>query len=251
MRKFVLAAVLVLIVTVYAVPVSALPVTSGLVGYWAADGNANDSSGNGNHGALQNGATFTTGMFGQAFQLDGVNDWISTPQSFSNDQSHTISAWINWSGHTASAFQEIVSWWNNPDPGLTRTFLGVAQGGSFGPMRYGDAWYNVPVSPPVGQWAHIAATYDGATNNRQAYLNGVLMATLAGSAEARFSTTLAIGRQGDLNGEFWNGLIDDLALYDRTLNSGEIAALANPVPEPTTGLLLGLGLLGVAVRRRV
>jgi hypothetical protein len=40
-------------------------------------------------------------------------------------------------------------------------------------------------------------------------------------------------------------------MYDRRRSVSEISTLYSTIPESTTGLLLGLGLLGVAVRRRV
>ena len=89
---------------------------AGSVGYWPGDGNANDLSGNGNNGTLENGATFAQGHIGQAFSLDGVDDWISTNQTFTNDQSNTVAAWVYWNG-SGSAFQEIASWWNPVRPG--------------------------------------------------------------------------------------------------------------------------------------
>ena len=46
---------------------------SGIVAWWAGDGNATDVQG-GNNGTLQNGATFAAGMVAQAFSFDGVDD---------------------------------------------------------------------------------------------------------------------------------------------------------------------------------
>jgi hypothetical protein len=45
--------------------------TDGLIGYWTFDGTTVDASGNGNTLALQGGATFGQGLFGQALSLDG------------------------------------------------------------------------------------------------------------------------------------------------------------------------------------
>ena len=53
----------------------------GLVGWWKFDGDATDSSGNGNDGTV-NGATLTTNRHGQAnsaYSFDGVNDYIQVP----------------------------------------------------------------------------------------------------------------------------------------------------------------------------
>ena len=52
--------------------------TSGLVGYWPFNSNANDESGNGNNGTV-NGATFTNDINGNsnsAYSFDGINDNI-------------------------------------------------------------------------------------------------------------------------------------------------------------------------------
>jgi len=42
-----------------------------------------------------------------------------------------------------------------------------------------------------------------------------------------------------------------LYIYDRALSGSEISTLYSPIPEPSTALLVGLGLVGVGVRRRV
>ncbi len=46
------------------------------------------------------------------------------------------------------------------------------------------------------------------------------------------------------------GLVDEIRVYDTVLSDSEMRALAS-VPEPTTGLLLIAGLLGLAARRRM
>src|SRR5260221_10914652 len=58
------------------------PAPSGLVGWWPAEGSALDSFGV-NNGVVVNGATYAQGVVGQAFNLDGTNDYIrvaDTPQ---------------------------------------------------------------------------------------------------------------------------------------------------------------------------
>ena len=48
---------------------------SNLVSWWPGDGNAGDIV-SGNNGALKNGVTFGTGIIGQAFSLNGVNQFV-------------------------------------------------------------------------------------------------------------------------------------------------------------------------------
>lgn len=223
-------------------------ITTNLVGYWSGDGHANDGSVNANHGTLQNGASFRTGVSGQAFDLDGSNDWVSTAFTIADDQSHTISAWVYLDGMAPNTHQEIVSWWNLTTPIQNRSFLGISNLPGQGPIRFGDAYQSVPGSIPVGQWAHVLASYDGATNDRNVYVNGVLVGSLLASDEAQFFTTMAIGRQGDGAFEYWNGGIDELAIYDTVLNHSQIQQLAgNAVPEPSTYALMLFGLMGLGM----
>lgn len=68
--------------------------TSGLISHWKADGNANDSV-DGNNGTLF-GTTFASGKNGQAFSLDGVNDYVRIPDSANLNPAHlTIGFWFN------------------------------------------------------------------------------------------------------------------------------------------------------------
>ena len=73
--------------------------TNGLVGWWGFNGNAQDGSGNGNHGTV-NGATLTTDRFGNqngAYSFDGVDDFISVSECVQiplSSNNRTCSFWI-------------------------------------------------------------------------------------------------------------------------------------------------------------
>ena len=82
----------------------------GLVGWWKFDGDATDSSGNGNDGTV-NGATLTTDRHGQAngaYSFDGVDDYIQVPHHESLSlTSFTLSVWFNSSrSETSSMLQK-------------------------------------------------------------------------------------------------------------------------------------------------
>ena len=81
---------------------------SGEVARWQADGNALDSIGS-NHGTLLNGASFGPGLLDQAFVFDGVNDYVSVPDSapLSVTTTFTLAAWVK-PVHATSAGGETV-----------------------------------------------------------------------------------------------------------------------------------------------
>ena len=71
------------------------PAPAGLVGWWAGEGNANDSFGM-NDGTLQGGVSFGGGEVGQAFNFDGVSGTVVVPDapSLRLTSQLTIEAWI-------------------------------------------------------------------------------------------------------------------------------------------------------------
>src|SRR6266478_8394092 len=71
------------------------PPTAALVGWWRAEGNGNDSSGNGHNGTL-NGGGYDMGRFGQAFSFAGNGNTLFIPDSpdFNLTNSFSIGAWI-------------------------------------------------------------------------------------------------------------------------------------------------------------
>src|SRR5687768_9110376 len=56
------------------------PLPAGLVSWWPGDGDSTDRYGV-NHGAPQGGVGFSSGVVGQTFSLDGVDDFINVPDS--------------------------------------------------------------------------------------------------------------------------------------------------------------------------
>src|SRR5205085_6300142 len=61
----------------FTVTQSCVPSPAGLIAWYSGEDNANDRQGN-NNGTLQNSANFAAGLVGQAFNFDGVNDYVST-----------------------------------------------------------------------------------------------------------------------------------------------------------------------------
>jgi len=72
------------------------PDSANLQAYYAFDGNANDTSGNNQHGAENGDPVYGDGVDGQAIQLDGVDDYVEVPDSPSLGVSDalTMTLWI-------------------------------------------------------------------------------------------------------------------------------------------------------------
>ncbi len=74
--------------------------------------------------------------------------------------------------------------------------------------------------PAVGQWQHVAATYDGTT--ARIYIDGVQTASTTFTGNVGDSNTWRIGAYGSPAGGFFDGLVDNVRVYDRALSPSEI-----------------------------
>jgi hypothetical protein len=205
------------------------PVEDGLVlafGFNESAGTtATDTSGNGHVGAVRE-AQFVPGRFGNALSFDGVNDWVTVADANSLDLSAgmTLEAWVrptvNSGWHTimlkeAGSNMSYEMYSNNPDVTRPAAFFTAAGGG----LRN----LNGAAPVAVNAWTHLAFTYDGTT--MRLYVNGVLARSALRAGPIRTSTgVLHIGGNQVWGGEFFNGLIDEVRIYNRALSPAEIEA---------------------------
>jgi hypothetical protein len=214
-------------------------VSAELVGYWKFDEGsgkvAADSSGYGNNGTLNGDPQWVAGQLGGALDFDGGTDYVEIPHddSLSITDEITISAWTNMRSN-ASGEMAIVSkggWAANDLPyELTET-----PGNVIFWQFYNDAGRDTcsPDSPPVNEWHHIAATYDGTIF--KCYIDGELAEEweYAGKMpENTASVTIGMRSRG---GTYFNGMIDEVAIFNQALTEEEIP-----------GLMLGIGGFGPA-----
>jgi prepilin-type N-terminal cleavage/methylation domain-containing protein len=193
-----------------------------LVGWWKLNGDALDSSGNGNNGAV-NGAVPTTGATGAAntaysFASSAVAQNIIAPVSSSTGPT-TYLAWVKPSALPAekSTIIESVSPYGN--------YMSLNTDASLVSYRYGitPAGYQSSGAGTIvlNQWYLTAVTWDGA--NVKLYINGVLNNTVAATGTGLASSSLLIGAESAARQ--FVGSIDDVRIYNRALSSTEIAAL--------------------------
>jgi hypothetical protein len=151
--------------------------------------------------------------------------------------------------------------------GSSRINFGVLGDGSVrGGGRELDAngfgsFVSSPGTVEVGQWIHLAVTFDYSSNLITLYANGTLLGSGTSStwgaetfSSNTFSPGIAIGgnlASASASTEAFNGLIDELQIYNTALTSSEIqAAYLGLVPEPSALLLSAFASVSLLRRRR-
>ena len=192
---------------------------------------ANDGSGNGNNGTLQNGPTWTTGKSGGALNFDGSNDTLFIANSASLNTISTgltFAAWVyrnsTQSGFVSVAAREVgTSYYEHFyfgfENGSYRWFVNTT--GGYSSVSMGG-------SSPTGQWVHVAGTYDGATV--RLYVNGVQQFSTPHSGTFATDTTgVTIGASHNDSShaaeEAFNGKVDDVAIYSYALTAQQVQQL--------------------------
>ena len=209
----------------------------GLVAHYEFEDNANDSSGNNNNMEQHGGVTYEQGVIGKALSLDGVDDYLEAIEKLPlNDFPVSISFWMNIDNNPTASFYTLFSSDNNNSyAGNINGFFiraidtnevwGTAGGGigsNGNELALDNAW-------SLNNWTFITIIFKDITKIKM-YKNG-----LAGTINSeRYNlTSLSITSYKDRIGadyennsdRFFNGLIDDLRIYNRALSETEITEL--------------------------
>jgi hypothetical protein len=251
--------------------------------YRYADGNigtkpatAFDSAGIPDNGQYVNGVTIAPGLQfthsdRMAAQFDGVDDYIKLPSNvfgnFPGGGPITFETWFN--STTSGVILGQTGAGSVPGtPGNPAGWVPAISLGTDGKIRAEMFWHGFvgPMTSPLsyndGQWHHIVSTFEG--NVEKLYIDGVFIGQVgvvqsayAGAYDYYLGTGYTNGWPGGNGGwHFFNGRLDESAIYDRALNVAEIRAHyfagITDIPEPgTLGLLAlsGLALIGRRTRK--
>jgi len=204
----------------------------GLVAFYPLNGNANDVSGNGNNGVLANG-TPTQDRFGNnnsAILFNGTSTYILTPidkSSFVNQIS--LCAWAktlngNYSGIVCSRYAFNIAAMISID-NIGQPFAYFSDGNPSNLINTSVGAMGVNLNDD--KWHFIAVTFDG--TNRKMYVDGILKNQLSNYSFSLYIQSLFKIGWDDLSGyqRFFNGKIDDVRIYKRSLNESEVLQLYN------------------------
>ena len=216
---------------------------AGMVSWWPGDDHPNDAV-DSNDGTLQGGATYAPGMVGPAFSFDAsLNTGVIVPATPSLNMTEAISidAWVY-----PTSFPNTGNTVVRKDRFVTET--GALVQYSLSVTDQGQASCNINSNPAASvsggtvlldNWTHVACTYD--RSQVRLYVNGEEVASTP-FTEAIISSSqpLGIGTQPGFSGRDFDGLIDEVEIFDRALTEAEIRAIyeANSAgkikPDPPT-----------------
>ncbi len=199
---------------------SCTPPPPDMVSWWPGDGNTTDIQ-SGNNGTLQGGATFATGEVGQAFSLNGTNQYVEIPDSanVSITGPMTIDAWINTNDNANE--HAIVEKYDGG--GTNGYFFRLNSGGHLGAGMCNASTCSAVVGATqvtTGTFHHVAAVFDG--TNLRVYLDGVLDGTASSVSPTDGVNPLEIGARGGSPFNFFTGLIDEVEVFSRALTADEV-----------------------------
>jgi len=201
------------------------------VSYWKFNGDATDSGPGANHGITGGDPTYVTGQQGQAIEFDGYEDHVQTSSiDFTGTDKITVSFWAN--PNTASTDDDILIEFSDNFNRQTDSFI-VFFGSSeqafmalYGTPGGYSQWETDSILTP-GQWTHVVAVFDKSlsSNESKGYINGSLDGLLPQYDRDNTNnfgnrSLYMASRAG--TGAYFNGLLDEVMIYNRSLSAAEI-----------------------------
>lgn len=242
---------------------------AGPVGYWSFE-SANDASlvgsftntyfGNATVTAPGGGAPLAGLASNRALTLDGAGDYVRTglDTEYTFADAVTYMGWFNLTSLPSSEGRYFVLMGKSMSGDDLDLQFHLATNALHFYTASSASSVSYAFSPALttGTWYHVASTLqDGpSVAVRRLYINGVMVAEQTNAPlHGGHTNEFSIGDSLVFTGRYFEGLIDEVAVFDRALTSTEIGDIyaAAAIPEPSAcGAVAGLLALAVARRRR-
>jgi hypothetical protein len=205
-----------------------VPCPTNAVAWWPAEGDATDIL-NGHNGSPVNGADFASGMVGQAFALNGTNQYVEVPDStaLNPTSAMTVEAWVKPRLPFCTSWAPVIK--KEGSGGGTDNGFSLETSGSSSLLFWlylnGPGWSCSPSATLTADtWSHFAGVYNGSAIS--IYLNGSLVGSYSASGQIVASTnSLQTGHDPVLTDRYFNGYIDEPTIYARALSAQEIQSI--------------------------
>ncbi len=206
---------------------------NGLQAWWRMNGNGNDDKGS-NTATLMNGVNCTvSGKHGNACKFDGVDDFVnvsSSPVINNLGKPMTNYSIVLWFNNSINADQSLtekwIPWAQYPwairlDPTISKISFIIYDGNSSSKVESSSGYKD-------GQWHLIVAVRDSSANKIRLYIDSNSpIETTDGFTTTDISNlgSFPIGARFSTGGNYFNGSIDEVMIFNRVLNSTEISEL--------------------------
>jgi hypothetical protein len=217
----------------------------GLVSWWRGEGDATDSWDD-NDGVLIDGTTFATGKVGQAFQLDGLDDWVMVPSAPNlnfGTEDFTVCLWVNFADLDPEQIM-IEKWVDTGDPPrIGWTFTKVTSSQIRLHLGPGSSEIlDVAANITANTWHFAAVCRSG--NTYKIYWDGTLIGSASWTETFNLDSdvSLKIGHRGnpddtpgttDLRNFYLKGLVDEVQIYSVGLSDADILYIFNNPGVPS------------------
>jgi len=186
----------------------------------------------GNNGTLGNATAGTqptwnaTGRYGGAYTFDGVNDYIETPQINIGTGAVTFSAWVKGNVMSANHEQGIIEFYNSTRPWFFTLEKATYNNTLTIYVGYNDQTPNT-ISSPSGLWPASDTNWHYVLMTRNSsemvlYFDGNRVANSSHSNFVNFNIGNKPVRVGYPSEQYWNGSIDEVRVWNRSLSADEI-----------------------------
>ncbi|MHC4623572.1 MAG: LamG domain-containing protein [Planctomycetota bacterium] len=215
------------------------PNSTGLVAWWKleqSDGTTVVDYKNGYNGVLQGFYKWTTGYNGgTAVNFDNGKVIVADAPALRPQTEVSVSAWVYYPEEQDEAARIVVKGADNKETFTLQ--VDSDDEGSFLVRDVNDNDYSTNNDVWREEWIHLAGTFDGDSNTLRCFVNGQLTGEDAEDKKVTFvnkgktlsqdPNDLAIGNRSDANNRNFEGIIDDVRLYDYALSKAEVAWLAS------------------------
>lgn len=219
-------------------PINAVELPAGLQSLWKGEGiepagtDTTRDFTRRNDGSVKNGVAFAAGIDGQAFDFDGVDDWVSAPgDGIDGLQTLTLEGWVNLrslsgdvdrfiSLDTLGNGKAVIRHDGENSPGQLHFYMNIDDGTGFD-LRH----LRVENALQAGCFHHVAGTYDG--NRMRVYLDGIQLDNLdiQGTVVSGRGVRLSSADIPDSGPEAMDGLLDEATVWRRALSASEVQGI--------------------------